>query len=260
MAQPWDRNQHPHRRLRKGARGDDVTMLQKAINVRRKRRGQPSIAVDGDLGHETGVAFRAMGHRLGFRHPFITVNHQRFMRWPWERPKGMVARGKLRERKLSAGTKPDRALRWAASKIGTVESPAGSNRGPGITGWQQSFGSWLVGQAWCGVFVGFALRLAGVKGITSRVAAVAFIEDDARAGRNGFRSWHGRHDGHRGDAVVIGGRGVHVELIEKRVPGGYQTIGGNTSSGNSGSQSNGGGCWRRYRSYGAVHGCARPRY
>lgn len=155
---------------------------------------------------------------------------------------------------------PTKALRWANEHVGKTEDPPGSNRGPGITSWQRSFGAWLIGQAWCGVFVGKALQAAGVKGISWRIASVAYIEDDARAGRNGFKSWHGRENGQRGDAVVVGGRGVHVELIRHKVEGGYETVGGNTSPDASGSQSNGGGVWHRFRSFSSVHGCARPNY
>lgn len=154
------------------------------------------------------------------------------------------------------------AVAWAASKIGITESPPNSNRGPEITAWQRSFGDWLVGQPWCGVFCGRALVQAHVKGVTSRIAGVALIEDDARAGRAPFRSWHQSAKGSlRGDLVVIGGRGVHVELIEQvNADGSVISIGGNTSPGFAGSQSNGGGVWRRHRSVSEIHGVARVAY
>jgi hypothetical protein len=60
--------------------------------------------------------------------------------------------------------------------------------------------------------------------------------------------------------VILFGTSTHVGLIEKRVPSGYQTIEGNTSPGNAGSQSNGGGCFRRVRPYSSVVACCRPRY
>lgn len=158
-----------------------------------------------------------------------------------------------------AVTAREKAIKYAPSLLGEREVPPGSNRGRRLTGWQSSFGSWLVGQPWCGVLCGVALRNSNVK-VNSRIAAVAFIEDDARAGRNGFKEWKGRTSGKPGDLLVLFGRGVHVGFIEKSVKGGYRTIEGNTSSGNGGSQSNGGGSYRRFRPYSQVHGIAVPRY
>jgi len=153
------------------------------------------------------------------------------------------------------------ALRWAQAQNGTKELPAGSNRGPEISRWQRSFASWLVGQPWCGVFIGVALRdYGGVRGLTARVAAVAYIEDDARAGRNGFRSWHSARAGKPGDAVVLFGRGVHAELIVARHSWGYETIGGNTSPEGRPGGANGGQVARRRRPFSVVRGCARPNY
>jgi hypothetical protein len=109
------------------------------------------------------------------------------------------------------------------------------------------------------VLCGVALRHSNVP-VNSRIAAVAFIEDDAKAGKNGFKSWKGVKSGQPGDLVVLFGRGVHVGFIEKRQGSGYVTIEGNTSSGAGGSQSNGGGSYRRYRPYSQVHGIAVPDY
>lgn len=158
-----------------------------------------------------------------------------------------------------ANSPVERAIQWARKQEGTVENPAGSNRGPGITEWQLDFGTWLVGLPWCGVFVGQALKRGGVP-VDSYVASVAAIEEHAKQGTHGFKSWHGNEAGRRGDAAVIGGHGVHVELIRQKVQGGYMTTGGNTSSGVAGSQDNGGGVWPRFRSFAEVHGVARPDY
>lgn len=158
-----------------------------------------------------------------------------------------------------ANSPVERAIAWARKQEGTTESPYGSNEGPGITEWQMDFGSWLVGLPWCGVFVGQALKRAGVK-VDSYVASVAAIEQHAKEGTHGWKSWHGNEAGQRGDAAVVGGHGVHVELIRQRVPGGYMTTGGNTSAGPAGSQDNGGGVFPRFRSFSEVHGCARPNY
>ena len=167
-----------------------------------------------------------------------------------------------------------RALRWLTNHRGLTEQPAGSNtdsRKDGIRHAQVTCaagGNWLVGQPWCGVWHYMALRAGGVKGISSRQASVELIELDARARRDPYghgwvtpqmRGWHKRV--HRGDAVILFGRGVHVETVRSvrwiwRRLGVIPTDGGNTSSGNTGSQDNGGGAYRRLRRIADVRGFA----
>lgn len=157
---------------------------------------------------------------------------------------------------------PNRAVRWARSQVGTVEIPANSNTGPKIGSWQKAFGSWLVGQPWCGVFVGTALGVGGVK-VNSRVAGVALICDDAEKGVNGWQSFsRDPNTARRGDAVVLFGRGTHVGLVVRNDKANQKlyTVEGNTSPGNQGSQDNGGGVYERVRDYSVVYGIARPRY
>lgn len=171
-----------------------------------------------------------------------------------------------------------RALRWLTNHRGLTEQPAGSNtdsRKDGIRHAQVTCaagGNWLVGQPWCGVWHFMALRAGGVKGISSRQASVALIEDDARAHRAPYRfgwitpatrGWSRRV--HRGDGVVLFGRGVHVETVRSvawpyRKLGLLVTDGGNTSAGNVGSQDNGGGSFRRIRRISDVHGFALVDY
>lgn len=159
-----------------------------------------------------------------------------------------------------------RALRWMTRHRGCIEQPPGSNRDnrkDGITAAQQRFGSWLVGQAWCGTWCANALRAAGVHGVSSRLASVALIEDDAKARRAPFRGWtHDPGQVLRGDLVVLFSRGCHVEMVRQvdRHRGLLITDGGNTSSGSAGSQSNGGGSYRRVRALRDVHGFALVNY
>ena len=63
-----------------------------------------------------------------------------------------------------------------------------------------------------------------------------------------------------GDLVVIGGYGVHVEMVRGFDGNNTLTYGGNTSPGSSGSQSNGGGAYSRSRTSGEVRGYALVRY
>ena len=234
------------------------------MNLRAKRKGMGTrVVADGEFGPKSRALWLRLAPLLGFQHNLITVRHQAFMRWPHRRPDAMKDRARKRvaqwKRDLRAARRgPRAALRWAGLQVGITERPSGSNGGPHIDTWERALGFGRV--PWCGIFVGTALKTAGVRGISSRVAGVALIEEDAKSGRNGFRSWHASTHGKPGDAVVLFGHGVHVGLIEKRVQGGYQTVEGNTSAGSAGSQSNGGGVFRRFRSFGVVRGCARPRY
>jgi hypothetical protein len=148
-------------------------------------------------------------------------------------------------------------------------------RRDGITAAQRRIGAWCVGAAWCGVWACNAALAGGVKmSNPSRWAGVANIEDDARAHRNGFRYWiQGRPTKHdwkrrifRGDLIILYGRGVHVETVrdmkfDKQGRLLYVvTDGGNTGSGPGGSQSNGGGAFRRIRYPGEIYGVACVDY
>ena len=173
-----------------------------------------------------------------------------------------------------------KTLHWLSSHRGITEQPAGSNtdqRKDGIRAAQLRIAggaSFLLRAPWCGTWAGRALLAGGVKGVTSRVASVAAIEDDARAGRGPFHGWHAgpftRHDWERsifrGDLVVLFGRGIHVAVIRDAK---FDRAGrllyvitdeGNTSSGNGGSQDNGGGAFRRIRPASAIHGVARVNF
>lgn len=158
------------------------------------------------------------------------------------------------------------ALKWLESKHGITERPPGSNtddREDGIRRAQINCaggsGS-LVCTPWCGEWCWRALDVAGVPNIGNDwMASVAAIEDKARRGDGPYRGWRSGFDTSgvmRGDQVVIGGRGIHVETVREVHDGFVITTGGNTSPGASGSQSNGGGCHRRQRFPGDVHGFA----
>ena len=159
-------------------------------------------------------------------------------------------------------TARDRAIAWERSHVGVHEEPPGSNRGPLIDRWQRVFG--FLAAPWCGIFAGNALLAAGVKGVTSRIASVSAIEDDARAHRGCFFGYTPGAAPHAllGDLVILFGRGIHVELITKVYPdGSVDTIGGNTSAtAGSGNQSDGGCVASHHRSAGEIHGVAHVRY
>ena len=167
-----------------------------------------------------------------------------------------------------------RALRWLTNHRGITESPPGSNwdhRSDGIAAAIKRCG--FNGPIpWCGAWFFNALKAGGVKGISSRQASVWFIEEDARKRRAPFgRGWVTTADKHwyrkvlRGDGVVLFGPGEHVETVRSvrwvyRKLGLLVTDGGNTGSGNAGSQSDGGGSYRRVRRLRDVHGFACVDY
>jgi len=159
------------------------------------------------------------------------------------------------------------ALAHQKKRLGYTESPPGSNcdrRRDGIRTAQDHCaggGEWLRYQPWCGSWCYYALEAAGVPGIGSWMASVASIEDYARQRTKCFSGWQTNRDRVQpGDLVVIGGRGVHVEMVRGFEGDKTLTYGGNTSSGPGGSQSNGGGAFARTRYPSEIHGYARVKF
>jgi len=158
-------------------------------------------------------------------------------------------------------SKRARAVDWASSKVGVHEEPAASNRGPQIDQWQRRLG--FLAAPWCGIFCGNALLKAGVAGVTSRIASVGAIQEDAEHRRGCFSGWSSTaHGALRGDLVVLFGFGVHVELIDRvNGDGSVETTGGNTSPApGSGSEFAGGCVARRHRDAWVIHGVAHVHY
>lgn len=269
----------PHRTLRVGDRGPDVEALQHAVNRRLDARGldRYMTQADGEYGPDTALACRkavwALGGMLSTVRAItggssLTIGAQQMIRYPGRRERAQLTRAKDRARELAQAAKRARtatsgraaSLKWASQWVGTTEQPPGSNGGPHISGWQAALGFGRV--AWCGIFAGHALRAAGVQGVTAKIASVWWIEADARGGRAPFSGWSATTAGVKpGDLVVIGGRGVHVELVREVIDANtVRTIGGNTSFGPGGSQSNGGCVAARTRSGRELYGFAHVRY
>jgi hypothetical protein len=155
----------------------------------------------------------------------------------------------------SSGNWREKSANWHEAHLGITESPADSNcdsRSDGIRTSQDGCanGTWLRYQPWCGCWAWSGLYAAGkVRKGDSWLASVASIEDYAKAGSGPFRGW--TTDGSKakkGDLVILFGRGQHVGTVRSIDSGYAHTWEGNTSSGNSGSQSNGGGSFKRSRS------------
>lgn len=159
------------------------------------------------------------------------------------------------------------ALDHMHKRLEYTESPANSNcddRPDGIRTAQDhcAAGTWLRGEPWCGCWCFYALETASVAKIDYHLASVAQIEDYARGGQKCYRGWTTDPSKVKnGDLVVIGGRGVHVEMVRGAASSSsVPTYGGNTSPGTGGSQSNGGGAYARTRYASEIHGYALVRY
>lgn len=163
----------------------------------------------------------------------------------------------LKEQRKSGG---DAAVRWALDQVGKTESPYGSNWGEPIQSWIQNCG-YTSPVPWCGCFAREAAVDHGGADIPAdyRMGYAGYIADDARTGSNGFQAVS-FDDARPGDVLVFWGT-AHIGLCVEAPSGdSIQTVEGNTSSGTSGSQSNGGGVYRRTRSRSDVTVVARPDY
>jgi hypothetical protein len=247
-------------------RGPDVRRLQKALNQRARALGYPPIDVDGEYGPMTAASVRRIGWRLGALEGTLdqgaTLGLQAIIEDPGRRNGDQLARAKKRRAQAkSAKGGAARAVKWAEAQVGTLETPAGSNRGPKVTRWQAEFGNPNGGWPWCGAFVGYALRHYGGVPVGSGIVYTPNILSWARSRTGGFDGLYPFAQAKPGDLVLMrftsGGDPVqHVAIYA----GHGVTIEGNTSSGTAGSQDNGGGVFRRQRPASVVVGCARPRY
>lgn len=161
----------------------------------------------------------------------------------------------------------EQAMNHMAARVGFTEQPAGSNTDSRTNGIRiaqihtAGGGTWLIGLPWCGCWCYYALETAGVEGIDYHLASVAQIENYAKAGLKCYKMWTtNRSIVQKGDLAVIGGYGVHVEMVRGFDGVNTLTYGGNTSPGTAGSQSNGGWAGPRVRPPEQVRGYAIVEY
>ena len=228
---------------------------------------------DSEAGEHSFNVFWQAAHVMGLgeenlrqiRQGVMDQIAQRHVREPDERAKDAVERAKerreaMRERFQRAEGGAAKAVEWARAQLGTTESPAGSNLGPGITEWEKFTGYPVPpGVFWCGCFVCFAVVHEGGAEIPSpiRLGFDLNIVADARARTNGLSDVPVEAAA-PGDIVVYDFR--HIGLIVGPTEGGLvHTIEGNTSSA-SGANNNGGGVYEHRRPVGSVVGVARPSY
>ena len=160
-----------------------------------------------------------------------------------------------------------RAVNWAKSRVGVVEHPPESNQGPLITQWQELSGFPGGGVAWCQCFVNASAYVGSRKrikpswfgGYTPSVVEMAGNHE------HGLRRIS-LNDARPGDWLYFKFPGVssdvcdHVGLFMHRDGDTVHTIEGNTSSGDAGSQSNGGGVFRRTRDRSLIAFVVRPPF
>jgi hypothetical protein len=119
------------------------------------------------------------------------------------------------------------AIRAARKRLG-ISEVNGSNRGAQVDQMEKRFA--MIGQPWCGIFVGTVLQAAGVRGVDSRIASVSAIEAMARSRQGPFAGWVSAGQARAGDALVTS-KGNHVVFVTGRSGNIIHTIGGNTGNG-----------------------------
>jgi peptidoglycan hydrolase-like protein with peptidoglycan-binding domain len=231
-------------------RGDDVREAQKRLRGSNAFRTnyQPG-AIDGQYGPSTARAAKRAKFWLGYPAGADGSYDDRLRSYLAGKtlPLAYRARRAARLRAKPATPIREKALANLRKKIGTKESPAGSNRC-----WA-SLWYGLIGP-WCAMSAGWSYAEAGSKTLTRATmrahgyAYVPALVADARLGRNGLAV---THDPKPGDLATYdwNGDGVadHVGLFEEWLnePDTFQAVEGNTAVGND---SNGGEVMRRQRS------------
>ena len=136
-------------------------------------------------------------------------------------------------------------LNIACGQLGVTESPAGCNR--------TKYGKWmgLDGQPWCMSFVQWCFHQAGTPLPHKTGSCSALL------------NWYQKNrpdcvvkDPQPGDIAIF--TFGHTGIVERALPGSVMCIEGNTSPGQSGSQDNGGGVYRRQRNLALVRAFIRP--
>ena len=150
-------------------------------------------------------------------------------------------------------------IRIAAAEVGTTEYPPNSNK--------VKYNTWYYGQEvsgsaypWCVVFVQWCFDQAGDRTLLPVLTASCgtlkrYSEQAGQWVKGSYQP---------GDVVIMNFSGTqdteHMGIVESVQDGAVVTIEGNTSSGNSGSQDNGGGVYRKTRSLRYVLGAHRPKF
>lgn len=157
------------------------------------------------------------------------------------------------------------ALKTAASQIGYY-APDDPEPGSKYGRWaaQQLGQSWLAGPStsvwWCMLFASWCVYTSG----GTIPGGISFNTDHTLSAARSAGRVVSRANAQPGDLVIYNWDGNsttdHVGILEKVIAAGIQTIEGNTSGSDWGSQSAGNGVHRRTRSWAAVAAIVRPYY
>ena len=136
-------------------------------------------------------------------------------------------------------------LNIACGQLGVTESPAGSNR--------TKYGKWmgLDGQPWCMSFVQWCFAQAGTP-LPHRTGSCSALLNWYKANRPDCVV----KDPQPRDIIIY--NFGHTGIVESAATTTITAIEGNTSPGQSGSQDNGGGVYRRQRNLALVRAFIRP--
>lgn len=146
--------------------------------------------------------------------------------------------------------KASQLLAWFRSQIGYKEGKGNANKYSTMMG--------RPAESWCADFIDAGFKSCGALNLitstpscTAKYRGMRSLEVSKysmKAGDLVFFDWD-----HSGDCD-------HIGIVESVGSSRITTIEGNTSSGNSGSQSNGDGVYRRYRIYSQIAHAVRPKY
>lgn len=142
----------------------------------------------------------------------------------------------------------------AISQIGTKEGKNNDNKYGKAYGWNNV--------AWCVIFVWWCFLEAGAPGLFyggKKTASCTAVYKWAKSAGLLVSATNAR----AGDLVLFkfsSNPPDHIGIVESAGSSRITTIEGNTSSGNSGSQANGDGVYRRYRYPSQIYAVIRPKY
>ena len=145
-------------------------------------------------------------------------------------------------------------LKIAKAELGTKENPMNSNK--------VKYNTWYYGRAvsgsdypWCMVFVQWVFNQSGSP-LPHRTASCGSLMDYAKKQKRWVTKGY-----KPGDVVIFQfTTGRHTGIVESATTSTVTCIEGNTTSGSSGDQANGGGVYRRTRNISCVLGAYRPDY
>jgi hypothetical protein len=246
--------------------GSDVKRLQRKLGI----------DADGEYGPITAQAVTSSKLHLGFAPSKLetgaTPFYQELLYGKRSAPADYAARAKkiaaadAKAAKAAAKNGGGRlkAANWLLEREGRHENKV-PNRADWLDKWQVAnghprFGSpGEEGWPWCGVACWAAYKYGAGVVLDGRLRSTDFIFTASAA--NTERMFRvPLKQAKKGDLVLLFKRGQHVGMVAADYKGGaLATIEGNTSAGSSGSQSNGGGIFRRNRAASDVVAIVRVR-